>query len=59
MCLKDYDKLARLRVLEWRLQHPDLKEPTIAHLAVVLSSVPKRKREQFGALFRFYVRQSY
>lgn len=58
MCFKDYDKLARLKVLEWRQRYPNLKEPTIAHLAIMISSVPRRKREKFGTLIVYYVRSS-
>jgi len=49
MCLfKDYDQVARIKVMQWRLQYPNRRTPTISQLAVMLSDVPSRKREQVG-----------
>ena len=60
MCFpfKDYEEMARLRVLSWREQYPNLKEPTLTHLEAMLADVPPRKCLHFGSLIIFYVRRS-
>lgn len=59
MCFKfkDYDKVARIKVMQWRLDYPNAKKPTVPQLTAMLADVPRKKQQQVGISIMYLTRR--